>query len=172
MYFSSFERARTGVEGLSFYHPKLLYCPDQMLAVMAFSQHQVSSSKTVRPRAPSGVRYMRQAVRSWSAVCSRAPHWQLGEGAKSHLCMVESNCPTSVRMRLSLTQAVWGKLIPAVLVLFIGTKPSRLRQADSNKPITGHGYENMTSWIYSHSILCSIYNSSTEKCGCLVGKVV
>ena len=42
---------RTGAEGLSFYYPRLLYCPDQMLAVMLLSQHRVSSSKTVRPRA-------------------------------------------------------------------------------------------------------------------------
>ena len=42
---------RTGAEGLSFYYPRLLYCPDQMLAVMLLSQHRVSSSKTVRPHA-------------------------------------------------------------------------------------------------------------------------
>ena len=30
---------RTGAEGLSFYYPRLLHCPDQMLAVMSFSQH-------------------------------------------------------------------------------------------------------------------------------------
>ena len=42
---------RTGTEGLSFYYPRLLHCLDQMLAVMSLSQHRVSSSKTVRPRA-------------------------------------------------------------------------------------------------------------------------
>ena len=41
-------------EGLSFYYPRLLHCLDQMLAVMLLSQHRVSSSKTVRPRAPCG----------------------------------------------------------------------------------------------------------------------
>ena len=40
--------------GLSFYYPRLLHCLDQMLAVMSLSQHQVSSSKTIRPRAPCG----------------------------------------------------------------------------------------------------------------------
>ena len=45
---------RTGAEGLSFYYPRLLHCLDQMLAVMLLSQHRVSSSKTVRPRAPCG----------------------------------------------------------------------------------------------------------------------
>ena len=47
---------RTGAEGLSFYYPRLLYCLDQMLAVMSLSQHQVSSSKIVRPHAPCGAR--------------------------------------------------------------------------------------------------------------------
>ena len=47
---------RTGAEGLSFYYPRLLYCLNQMLAVMSLSQHRVSSSKTVRPRAPCGAR--------------------------------------------------------------------------------------------------------------------
>ena len=45
---------RTGAEGLSFYYHRLLYCLDQMLAVMSLSQHRVSSSKTIRPRAPCG----------------------------------------------------------------------------------------------------------------------
>ena len=43
----------TGAENLSFYYPRLLYCLNQMLAVV-LSQHRVSSSKTVRPRAPCG----------------------------------------------------------------------------------------------------------------------
>ena len=49
---------RTGAEGLSFYYPRLLHCLDQMLAAMLLSQHRVSSSKTVRPRAPCGARCM------------------------------------------------------------------------------------------------------------------
>ena len=61
---------RTGAEGLSFYYPRLLHCLDQTLAVMSLSQHRVSSSKTVRPRAPCGVRCIGHAVSTWSAVCS------------------------------------------------------------------------------------------------------
>ena len=50
-----------------------------MLAVMSLSQHRVSSSKTVRPRAPCGARCIGHAVRTWSAVCSEAPYSQFGE---------------------------------------------------------------------------------------------
>ena len=96
---------RTGAEGLSFYYPRLLHCLDQMLAVMSLSQHRVSSSKTVRPRAPCDARCIGHVVSTWSAVCSEAPHSQFGEGARPHLCMDEWNRPTPVRRRLSLTQA-------------------------------------------------------------------
>ena len=75
---------RTGAEGLSFYYPRLLHYLDQMLAVMLLSQHRVSSSKTVRPRAPCGARCIGHAVSTWSAVCSEAPHSQFGEGARPH----------------------------------------------------------------------------------------
>ena len=47
---------RIGAEGVSFYYPRLLHCLNQMLAVVLLSQHRVSSSKTVRPRAPCGAR--------------------------------------------------------------------------------------------------------------------
>ena len=70
---------RTGAEGLSFYYPRLLHCLGQMLAVMSLSQHRVSSSKTVRPRAPCGARCIGHAVSTWSAVCSEAPHSQFGQ---------------------------------------------------------------------------------------------
>ena len=117
---------RTGAEGLSFYYPRLLHCLDQMLAVMLLSQHRVSSSKTVRPRAPCGARCMGHAVSTWSAVCSEAPHSQFGEGARPHLCMDEWNRPTPVRRRLSLTQAARGKPIPTGLILVPGTKARSL----------------------------------------------
>ena len=78
---------RTGAEGLSFYYPRLLHFLDQMLAVMSLSQHRVSSSKTVRPRAPCGARCIGHAVSTWSAVCSEAPHSQFSEEARPHLCM-------------------------------------------------------------------------------------
>ena len=113
---------RTGAEGLSFYYPRLLHCLDQMLAVMLLSQHRVSSSKTVRPRAPCGARCIGHAVSTWSAVCSEAPHSQFGEGARPHLCMDEWNRPTPVRRRLSLTQAARGKPIPTGLAPVLGTK--------------------------------------------------
>ena len=47
---------RTGAEGLSFNYPRLLHCLNQILAVVLLSQHRVSSSKTVIPRAPCGAR--------------------------------------------------------------------------------------------------------------------
>ena len=100
------DTSRTGAEGLSFYYPRLLHCLNQMLAVVLLSQHRVSSSKTVRPRAPCGARCIGHAVSTWSAVCSEAPHSQFGEGARPHLCMDEWNRPTPVRRRLSLTQVV------------------------------------------------------------------
>ena len=117
---------RNGAEGLSFYYPRLLYCLDQMLAVMSLSQHRVSSSKTVRPRAPCGARCIGHAVSTWSVVCSEAPHSQFGEGARPHLCMDEWNCPTPVCRQLSLTQAAQGKPIPTGLALVLGTKARSL----------------------------------------------
>ena len=117
---------RTGADGLSFYYPRLLHCQDQMLAVMLLSQHRVSSSKTVRPRAPCGARCMGHIVSTWSAVCSEVPHSQFGEGARPHLCMDEWIRPTPVRRRLSLTQAAVGKPIPTGLTLVPGTKARSL----------------------------------------------
>ena len=99
---------RIAAEGLSFYYPRLLYCLDQMLGVLLLSQHRVSSSKTVRPRASCGARCMRHAIRTWSAVFSEEPHSQFGEGARPHLCMDKRNRPTPVHRWLSLTQAVRG----------------------------------------------------------------
>ena len=113
---------RTRAEGLSFYYPRLLYCLNQILTVVLLSQHQVSSSKTVRPRTPCGARCIGHAVRTWSAVYSEAPHLQLGEAARPHLCIDEWNCPTPVRRRLSLTQAARGKPIPTGLAPVPGTK--------------------------------------------------
>ena len=97
-----------------------------ILAVMLLSQHRVSSSKTVSPRAPCGARYIGYAVRIWSAVCSEAPHSQFGEGARPHLCMDGWNRPTPVLRRLSLTQAVRGKPIPTGLAPVPGTKTRTL----------------------------------------------
>ena len=117
---------RTGAEVLSFYYLRLLYCLDQMLTVVLLSQHRVSSSKTVRPRAPCGARSIGHAVSTWSVICSEAPHSQFGEGARPHLCMEEWNRPTPVRRQLSLTQAARDKPIPTGLAPVPGTKARSL----------------------------------------------
>ena len=140
---------RTGAEGLSFYYPRLLHCLNQMLAVVLLSQHRVSSSKTVRPRAPCGARCIGHAVRTWSAVCSKAPHSQFGEGVRLHLCMDEWNRPTPVRRRLSLTQAARGKPIPTGLAPVSGTKARSLKAF--------------------HNTLFSICGLSIQRRGCEVG---
>ena len=113
---------RTGAEDLSFY-PRLLYCLNQMLAVMLLSQHRVLSSKT---SCPCGARCIGHAVSTWYAVCSEAPHSQFGEEARPHLCMDEWNRPTPVRRRLSLTQAARDKPIPTGLAPVSGTKTRSL----------------------------------------------
>ena len=111
---------RMGTEDLSFYHPNLLCCLDQMLAVMELIQHLVLSSKSVRPIITQGARCVGHVKIVWSAVCSLAPHSHLAEEARPHLCMDELKRPTPVRRRLSLTQAVLVKLIPMGLVLILG----------------------------------------------------
>ena len=103
-----------------------------MLEVLLLSQHRVSSSKTVRPRAPCGVRCTWHAVSTWSSVCSEAPHSQFGKGARPHLCMNEWNRPTLVRRRLSLTQAARGKPIPSGLAPVRGTKTRSLKHFHSS----------------------------------------
>ncbi|XP_076804591.1 uncharacterized protein LOC143448655 [Clavelina lepadiformis] len=72
----------------------------------------VSSSSLFRPSTPRGGRWIGQALITWSAVCSVAPHSHPGEGASPHLCMSERKRPTPVRKRLSLTQAVLARDIP------------------------------------------------------------
>ena len=110
-----------------------------MLAVVLLSQHRVSSSKTVRPRAPCGARCIGHAVRTWSAVFSEAPHSQFGEGARPHLCMDEWNRPTPVRRRLSLDQAARSKTIQA---------------------------QKHATWKHFHTTLFSICDLSIQKRGC------
>ena len=78
---------RLGAEGLSFYYRRLLYCTDQMLAVMMLSQHRVLSSKFVRFSAPYGARCLRHAIRMRSAVCSWVSHSQFGERAIHPICV-------------------------------------------------------------------------------------
>ena len=113
-------KKRIGIEGLSFYHPNLLCCLDQMLAVMELSQHLVLSSKTVRLIIPQGAQCMGLVKIMQSAVCSLAPHLHFSQEARPHLCMNKPKCPTPVCRRLSLTQAVLVKLVPIGLVLTLG----------------------------------------------------
>ena len=78
------------------------------------------------PIHPCGARCIGHAIRTWSALCSEAPHSQFGKKARPHLCMDEWNRPTPVRRRLSLTQAARGKLIPTGLAPVLGTKARSL----------------------------------------------
>ena len=87
-----------------------------MLTVMVLSQHHALSSKT-KPRAPCGARYMGHAIRTWSAVCSKALHLQFSEGARPHM-----ELPNTSFQEIELN-------------------PNCLGQAYSNWPGTGHGYE-------------------------------
>ena len=106
--------------GLSFYHPNLPCCLDQIMAETELSQHFVLSSKTVRPIIPRDARRVRHVKITWSAVCSLAPHSHFAEEARLHLCMDEPKRPTPVRRRWSLTQAVLVKLLSIGLVLTLG----------------------------------------------------
>ena len=109
-------------EGLSFYHPWPPSCPGQMLTAREFSQHLVSSSRTVRPNIPREPRCVGHCEIMWSAVCSVAPHSQFEKGARPHLYIGKRNRPTPERRRLSLTQAFLGKLISKGLSLTLGMK--------------------------------------------------
>ena len=93
-----------------------------MLAMMLLSQHRFRHAKSVSPRAPCDSQCMGYAIGMWSAICSEMSHSLFGEGARPHFCMDEWNRPTPVRRRLSLAQAVWGKLIPTGLALVLGLK--------------------------------------------------
>ena len=106
--------------------PQTAALPESDAGSGAIKPARVSSSKTIRPRAPCGARCIRHAVSTWSAVCSEAPHSQFGEGARPHLCMDEWNRQTPVRRRLSLTQAARGKTIPTGLAPVRGTKARSL----------------------------------------------
>ena len=102
---SELDKDRNEAESLSFYYSR----PDKMLAMMVLSQHQVSSSITVKPRAPCGVRYMGHAVRTWSAVYSEAPHSQFGERTRSH-ASVHAIAKTQVSRQLSFDPSCSGKI--------------------------------------------------------------
>ena len=94
-----------------------------MLAVMALSQHRVSSFKTVRPRASCGARCMRHVIRSDCGLFRGA--------AIAIWCKSE-------------TPFVHGRIeSPNTSSQAIEPDSSYSRQAYSYRPGTGHGYENM-----------------------------
>ena len=94
-------------------------------------------------------RYMYRApVKMCSAVCSAAPHTQFVQEMRARSCMYELNHPTTICRRLSLTRGVRGKPFLTGPPLVLGMKPS--------------------TWMYSHSTLCSIYGSSIGQRGCIV----
>ena len=82
-------KKRMGTDGLSFYHPGLMCCLDQMLAVTELSRILVLTSKIIRPIIPRNALCMGHVKIMWSAVCSLAPHSHFDEEAKPHLCMDE-----------------------------------------------------------------------------------
>ena len=71
---------------------------------------------------PCGALCMGHAIRTWSSVCSVAPHSQFGEGARPHLCINGWNRPTPILKRLSSTQAARDKSIPTGLSPVLGIK--------------------------------------------------
>ena len=89
------------------------------------------------------------AIRTWSAVCSIAPHSQFGEGARPHF----------VRGRMESRSTH-----PQAIEL----NPSCLGQAHFNRPDTAYEYESTDTGSTLTGTLCSIYNTSTEKRGYLV----
>ena len=129
-----------------------------MLAVVLLNHHQVSSFKTVRPWAPCGAQCIGHAVRTWSAVCSEAPHSQLGEVVRPHLCMDKWNRPTPVCRQLSLTQAAWGKPIPTGLAPVLGTKLQSL-EAFSQYSILHLWFVHSEAWMLSLARLSKRFHS-------------
>ena len=115
----------SGADSLSFYYHQLL--SNQMLAAIVLKASiGFHLPKTVRPFAPCGVRCMGHAVTMWSVVCSVTQHVRSAEGARSYLLKDELNHLTPVPRRLTLIQAVGGKLILTNLILVIGIKAQNL----------------------------------------------
>ena len=106
--------------------PQAAVLPDQMLAALMLTQHQVLSSKTVKPHAPCGPQCMGHTIRMRSVFYSETLHMQFSKGARLHLCMDEWNCATPFCRQLSLTQTVQSKLIPTGLTLVLGMKTQSL----------------------------------------------
>ena len=109
--------------------PKFILLPSQtanspgsMLTVRNFSQHLVSSSKTVKPDILQVARWVGHCKIMWFAVCWVAPHSQFAKKARPHLYMDKQKRPTPERKQLSLTQAALGKPIHKSLSLTLGMK--------------------------------------------------
>ena len=89
------------------------------------------------------------AIRTWSAVCSQAPHSRFGEGARLYLCMDKWNRPTPVLKRLSLPK-------------LLGTSPSQQvwHRSWTQKHVVRKNFTVYTS--------LSIYDFFTQKRRCQV----
>ena len=130
--------------GFIFYYPILLHCMNQMLAVVLLSQHRVSSSKTVRPRAPCGARCIGHAVRHGLRFAQRR-RTRNSVKERDPICAWTNGI---ARRRLSLIQAARGKPIPT------GLTPVRGRKAGSLK--------------HFYSTPRSICDLSIQKRGCQI----
>ena len=119
---SRLDTNKIGAKSLSFYYPRLLYCPDQLWAIMVMSQHQVLSFKIIRSCAPCGALCIGCAIKIWFVVYLETPHLQFCKGVRLNLCMHEWNHLTLVCRQVSLTQGFKDKLIPTRLVLVMGIK--------------------------------------------------
>ena len=112
-------------EGLSFYYSGLLHCLNQILTVVLLSQHRVSSSKTVRFRAPCGAQLIGHAVEHGLRFV-QGHHTLNFMKKRDPICAWTKELPNTVRNRLSLTQAARGKPIPTGLAPVLGTKTRSL----------------------------------------------
>jgi len=94
--------------------------PHKISGQVLSSHSIISSSRTVSPCSPWGGRWIGHLRTRWSTVCSSAPHSQSAEEAIPHLYKQERERPTPVWRRLSRTQALLGRVIPAVVCQFRG----------------------------------------------------
>ena len=122
---------------------------DEMLAVMLLSQHLVSSSKTVRPRALCGAQCIGHAIRMWPVVFSEALHSQFSEEVRFYLSIDKWSCPTPVCRQLH--------------------NPGCLGQTHFNRLGTGCGYENtefgsILAVLHFPFMICPSRNADAKFC--------
>ena len=109
-------------------YPKLLHCLDHMLAAMVLSQHRISSiasSRTIRLRTPCHDQCRLWCMflrRTWSAVCSMAPHTCNPVKEQDPMMHKQMESPNNSLQTNDLN-------------------PSCPKQAHFNILGTGHGYE-------------------------------